>query len=469
MSQEPASEDLFVATPPLGTFDSPGSDSIVSSGLKQEYEELISHAIVVPNILLQTRQPVQSLEESVRRELAASRQRGSTHQAASTGSPLSLAQEIHTLSESESSSSTSSVEWANVPTASTGPQTSTLRTNGHPGGDRRQLLQQQRQQDVSDHSSNTSSCSTSSLDLMPNHTHNNIPTLAGNRPTQQQQQQQQQQHTMYTRVDYQELPRSPVGGIRPDITASGVATTASGIHTIRETRPSSGHDEDAERLEGQIDAMTNDLKQCILAEFAQAKAKYLQKSRLESGAERERHAAKVSRLRHEMEELRQLTSTLEDSLKHKDQVIENLTQSLKKQADQLQLQKSFGQWQANHSSTKREEFTAKLATRHYKKCLKRKVYNAWRSVLVQRWKQHVEKACQAKATSVCKELAEKYEEELRQAHELLDAERGCVQKLHEERGEYEARMKRAFMRGVCALNMETMDMFKPEGSTNAGL
>jgi len=36
--------------------------------------------------------------------------------------------------------------------------------------------------------------------------------------------------------------------------------------------------------------------------------------------------------------------------------------------------------------------------------------------------------------------------------------------LHKEREYYEENMKKAFMRGVCALNMEAMNMFhEPEG------
>ena len=35
-------------------------------------------------------------------------------------------------------------------------------------------------------------------------------------------------------------------------------------------------------------------------------------------------------------------------------------------------------------------------------------------------------------------------------------------KLHQERDCYEETMKKAFMRGVCALNLEAMTMFQPQ-------
>lgn len=41
--------DGLVATPPSASVDSPGLSSAASSGLREEYEHLISHAVVLPN------------------------------------------------------------------------------------------------------------------------------------------------------------------------------------------------------------------------------------------------------------------------------------------------------------------------------------------------------------------------------------------------------------------------------------
>jgi centrosomal protein POC5 len=42
----------------------------------------------------------------------------------------------------------------------------------------------------------------------------------------------------------------------------------------------------------------------------------------------------------------------------------------------------------------------------------------------------------------------------------LEGARKEVQRLHAERDRYEETMKKAFMRGVCALNLEAMGMFQ---------
>ncbi len=46
-----------------------------------------------------------------------------------------------------------------------------------------------------------------------------------------------------------------------------------------------------------------------------------------------------------------------------------------------------------------------------------------------------------------------------QLNEALESSRAEVTRLHAEREHYEETMKKAFMRGVCALNLEAMHMF----------
>ena len=47
-------------------------------------------------------------------------------------------------------------------------------------------------------------------------------------------------------------------------------------------------------------------------------------------------------------------------------------------------------------------------------------------------------------------------------NETIAASRAEVQRLNAEREKYEETMKKAFMRGVCALNLEAMSMFQNE-------
>jgi len=54
-------------------------------------------------------------------------------------------------------------------------------------------------------------------------------------------------------------------------------------------------------------------------------------------------------------------------------------------------------------------------------------------------------------------------------NEALESARLEVHRLHEEREHYEEAMKKAFMRGVCALNLEAMTMFQEPDGTNGAV
>jgi len=56
-----------------------------------------------------------------------------------------------------------------------------------------------------------------------------------------------------------------------------------------------------------------------------------------------------------------------------------------------------------------------------------------------------------------------------QLNEALEASRHEVHRLHEERDRYEEAMKKAFMRGVCALNLEAMTMFHESEAKNGAV
>nr|KAG5690321.1 hypothetical protein BaRGS_022548 [Batillaria attramentaria] len=111
-------------------------------------------------------------------------------------------------------------------------------------------------------------------------------------------------------------------------------------------------------------------------------------------------------------------------------------------------------------------FASNLARKHYERTLSRRVLSAWFSTIQTKWRQHVEKACQMKAQEVCLQLTADYEAKIASLNEALESSRKEVQRLHVDREHYEEAMKKAFMRGVCALNMEAMNMFQEDGDND---
>lgn len=82
----------------------------------------------------------------------------------------------------------------------------------------------------------------------------------------------------------------------------------------------------------------------------------------------------------------------------------------------------------------------------------------WRNYVEREWKKRFEFACEKKAKDVLVELGKEYELKYKQLElQLLNANEE-IARLRIDKGEHDEAMKKAFMRGVCALNMEAMSV-----------
>ncbi|KAK3754445.1 hypothetical protein QZH41_009227, partial [Actinostola sp. cb2023] len=231
---------------------------------------------------------------------------------------------------------------------------------------------------------------------------------------------------------------------------------------------SSAIDADLVRMEALLDSWCLDLKRNVLAELAQCKMGLFEKQKQLLLQEKRRHHADRNKLLNEMESQKELLYTYEQSINHKDSIVANVTSALQRQRDKCELLKGFSQWKIKHSDETREAFTSKLSHKHYNHTLQAKAWRSWRHLIESQWRQRVERACQTKSQEVCIKLTEDYESTLRNANHELEEARREIARLHAERDAYEETMKKAFMRGVCALNLEAMTMFREgeEGGRN---
>ncbi|MEE6458555.1 hypothetical protein FKM82_000343 [Ascaphus truei] len=141
-------------------------------------------------------------------------------------------------------------------------------------------------------------------------------------------------------------------------------------------------------------------------------------------------------------------------------VISNLTHAIEKQKEKTELMRTFTHWRLQHTEARQEDYACSLADKHYRKTLVKNVWRAWHSVIESNWKDKVEQACRTRAQEICIELSNDYEAKIAQLNGAVEEARAEVERLHAERGQFEGSMKKAFMRGVCALNMEAMTMFQ---------
>nr|XP_002130350.1 centrosomal protein POC5 [Ciona intestinalis]XP_026691867.1 centrosomal protein POC5 [Ciona intestinalis] len=168
----------------------------------------------------------------------------------------------------------------------------------------------------------------------------------------------------------------------------------------------------------------------------------------------------ITTLQNEVESLQELLHTYESSLKRKDIVISNLTRALHTSKEKQEMMRVFSQWKTRLVDEKRLNFTSKLARQHWEHSLKTKSWRSWRMLVEGGWKRKVEQACQLKAQEVCVQLTRDYEAKVDELSQSLENSRSEISKLEHGRRVFEEDMKKAFMRSVCALNLEAMTMFQ---------
>ncbi|NWV31183.1 POC5 protein, partial [Grantiella picta] len=199
----------------------------------------------------------------------------------------------------------------------------------------------------------------------------------------------------------------------------------------------------------------------IMTELKNWKLNLIQHHKLQMRQEKEKHAAQVKQLQNEMENQKELLHTYEISISRKDEVvITTLTKSLEKQRERVELMRKFTQWRIQRIKSKQEQYANKIADRQFRTALMKKVWAAWRSVCEVKWKEKVARACQLRAEDVCVQLTNDYETRIAELTATLEQTKAEILRLHNERDQYEDSMKKAFMRGVCALNLEAMTMFQ---------
>ncbi|XP_066931658.1 centrosomal protein POC5-like [Clytia hemisphaerica] len=252
-----------------------------------------------------------------------------------------------------------------------------------------------------------------------------------------------------------ETPKEPNRTLQRKVESNG-----SSPESLAGDVPSPSIDKDLIRMDNAMNDWCLQLKRNVLNELADMKKKQLLYQEQILDQMQSKHNAEHLHSTHEMESMKELLYTFEQSVKQKDEVIANLTSMLGKQKERSEKIRIFSVWRLKHNDERRQVFAQKMAEKFYKRSLMNKVWIGWRSVVENTWKRRVEKACQIKSQEICLKLTEDYEERLQALQQELAGARAEIAKMHTERDCYEENMKKAFMRGVCALNMEAMSMFK---------
>lgn len=124
----------------------------------------------------------------------------------------------------------------------------------------------------------------------------------------------------------------------------------------------------------------------------------------------------MTKLRREIDFLRETVKLNEKNLLKKDSAIDNITKALEKQREKNDLQRVMMEWKFKRLENAKEAFTSKLAEKYYYHRLKMKMFFNWQCFLISKHRTKVEKACKKKAEEVCYDLATNYENRIKKVN-----------------------------------------------------
>ncbi|XP_016060726.1 PREDICTED: centrosomal protein POC5 isoform X2 [Miniopterus natalensis] len=224
-------------------------------------------------------------------------------------------------------------------------------------------------------------------------------------------------------------------------------------------------EENLQKVENVLDLWSSGLKTNIISELTKWRLNFIDWHRMEMRKEKEKHAAHLKQLCNQISSLKELQNAYEISIGRKDEVISSLSHAIGKQKERVELTRTFFHWRIGHVKARQDVYEGKLADQYFQRTLLKKVWKGWRSMVQKKWKDVVERACQARAEEVCIQISNDYETKVAVLSGALENAKAEIQRMQHEKEHFEDSMKKAFMRGVCALNLEAMTIFQNRNDT----
>lgn len=185
-------------------------------------------------------------------------------------------------------------------------------------------------------------------------------------------------------------------------------------------------------------------------------------------------------------EINSITKVYQQSVSQKEKELSTLKSSYNDLSEQHnKLNVEFSKLQSSHSDTKKKLSCVRQLSQTVMKwkndCEKKKfvvdyindtiipnkrrirmqrIYLFWKSQAMTQHARRYDEIWEKRLETVSKKIIEQYEVSIKQLREELNVKAGELQTLQKERAQQQQNMKRAFMRGVSALNLEAMSLFQ---------
>ncbi|KAJ3034947.1 Centrosomal protein poc5, partial [Rhizophlyctis rosea] len=212
-----------------------------------------------------------------------------------------------------------------------------------------------------------------------------------------------------------------------------------------------------------LDKWTGMMRRAVLQDFLTAKQSLSDRHTLLIHHAKQESASEVTELTHQLAEAKAQISTHEAKMERRNKLVESALGVLDRKRARSTLTLSFARWRVKQAECKRVRLSCQLADRHYRRVQARQCLFGWQRVTGVSWRRTVEKRIQIGAEKTMEGMSVEYEKRISDLTNQLEETLTLLRKSELERAQAQEEMKKALMRGVCALNMEAMSMFRGGG------
>ncbi|CAF0893486.1 unnamed protein product [Didymodactylos carnosus] len=218
-------------------------------------------------------------------------------------------------------------------------------------------------------------------------------------------------------------------------------------------------DMETKPLTEKMDHWYLDFKKSLTNEIEKLRLQFLEEAQQTTLREKQKQAKEYIRLNQDIKLMKDMLTKYELTIEQKDQAQTNLNKALNLLYSKTVGYRRYYEWRTTYADKRRQIFTEQLAKRYYEQKLKRQAMLKWKQMTERQWKQRFETACEKKAKDICLEIGNDYELKCTQLELQLVQANDEIARLKQDRDTQDETMKKAFMRGVCALNLEAMSVF----------
>ncbi|TPX58402.1 hypothetical protein SpCBS45565_g08017 [Spizellomyces sp. 'palustris'] len=219
-------------------------------------------------------------------------------------------------------------------------------------------------------------------------------------------------------------------------------------------------DPDALKFGESVDKWTGLMRRAILADFITAKSDLLRRQHQLVESARQGFAGEVDSLSDQLRHVRSQIAFYEKKAEKREKLVDAALLYLTRKREKATAALLFGRWRSKHAESRRLRLAFKLTQQYASKNLQRKMLLGWQRAAGTTWRRTVERKIKMEAEKAMENLAGEYEKRIAVIKEELDDVHARLDESERERSLQQEDMKKAFMRGVCALNMEAMSMFR---------